>query len=88
MDRAVDRVKLWRITYVFKYDVNVDPSMGDIDIIRFLMREFSDCLQTIVVGLDPDIPRESVMGKYVTQRTDLIILDAEVFTGRDVDYLA
>ena len=87
MDRALDKVKLWRITYVFRSDVDIDPDMGDIDIIRFLMKEFSGCLKTAVVCLDPDIPRESVMDKYVTQRTDLIILDAEVFNG-DVDYLA
>lgn len=88
MDKALDKVKLWRITYVFKSDVDIDPDMGDIDIIRFLMKEFSGCLQTVVVGIDPDIPRESVMGRYVTQRTDVILLDAEVFTGRDVDFLA
>lgn len=88
MDKALDKVKLWRITYVFRSDVDIDPDMGDIDIIKFLMKEFSGCLQTVVVGLDPDIPRECVLGKYVTQRTDVIMLDAEVWSGRDVDFLA
>lgn len=88
MDKALDKVKLWRITYVFKSDVDIDPDMGDMDIIKFLMKEFSGCLQTVVVGLDPDISRECVLGSYVTQRTDVIMLDAELFTERDVDFLA
>lgn len=88
MNKAVNRVKLWRITYVFKSDVDIDPDMGDMDIIKFLMKEFSGCLQTVVVGLDPDISRECVLGRYVTQRTDVIMLDAELFTEKDVDFLA
>lgn len=80
----MDYLNLWVVTYVFLRDVDIEiPPHSDIDVTRFLLKEFCpDILQTVVVHMGEHLSREDVMGNALTRRTDVIILDAEFFTGK------